>query len=100
MAQYQVTTAELKNAITDLQDKNRTFKTKVSELEQEQQTLKGQWKGDANNAFNSAFETDKGKWDTFSGLIEQYISALQNIMDIYDKAEAENVTTATNRTYN
>ena len=97
MAKFQVTTAELKAAITDLQEKNSTFKTKVSELEQAQQALRAQWQGDANTAFNSAFETDKAKWTAFSSLIEQYIQALGTIYTTYEKAEAANVSTATTR---
>lgn len=99
MAKFQVTTAELKAAIADLQEKNSTFLTKVSELEQAQQTLKAQWQGDANTAFNTAFENDKGQWMNFSKLITQYIQALQTIMETYEKAEAANTTTATNRSY-
>lgn len=99
MAKFQVTTAELKTAIADLQEKNSTFLTKVSELEQAQQALKAQWQGDANTAFNAAFEIDKAKWTDFSKLISQYIQALQTIMQTYEQAEETNKATATNRSY-
>ena len=99
MAKFQVTASELKTAIADLQEKNRTFKTKVSELEQTQQSLKAQWQGDANTAFNAAFEQDKAKWTSFSNLIDQYIQALNTIMQTYEKAEATNTSTATTRSY-
>ena len=99
MAKFQVTTAELKAAIADLQEKNSTFLTKVSELEQAQQALKAQWQGDANTAFNAAFEIDKVKWMNFSKLITQYIQALQTIMHTYEQAEATNTSTAANRSY-
>lgn len=99
MAKFQVTTAELKAAIADLQEKNSTFLTKVNELEQAQQALRAQWQGDANTAFNTAFENDKAQWMNFSKLITQYIQALQTIMETYEKAEAANTTTATNRSY-
>ena len=99
MAKFQVTTAALKAAIADLQEKNSTFLTKVSELEQAQQALKAQWQGDANTAFNAAFEIDKVKWMNFSKLITQYIQALQTIMQTYEQAEATNTSTAANRSY-
>ena len=99
MAKFQVTTAELKAAIADLQEKNSTFKNKVNELEQAQQALRAQWQGDANNAFNAAFTNDKGQWTTFSSLIDQYIQALNVIMLTYEKAEATNTSTATTRNY-
>ena len=96
MAKFQVTTAELKAAIADLQEKNGTFKNKVSELEQSQQALRAQWQGDANTAFNTAFENDKAQWTTFSTLIDQYIQALQTILQTY---EATNTATANTRSY-
>ena len=99
MAKFQVTTAELKAAIADLQEKNGTFKNKVSELEQSQQALIAQWQGDANTAFNTAFENDKAQWTTFSTLIDQYIQALQTILQTYEQAEATNTSTASNRSY-
>ena len=99
MAKFQGTTSELKAAIADLQEKNSTFKNKVSELEQAQQALKAQWQGDSNNAFNAAFANDKAQWTNFSNLIDQYIQALQTIMQAYEKAEAANTATATTRSY-
>ena len=99
MAKFQVTTAELKAAIADLQEKNGTFKNKVSELEQSQQALRAQWQGDANTAFNTAFENDKAQWTTFSTLIDQYIQALQTILQTYEQAEATNTSIASNRSY-
>ena len=99
MAKFQVTASELKAAITDLDEKNKAFKNKVSELEQAQQALRAQWQGDAHTAFNSAFEKDKEKWTTFSLLIEQYILALQTILTTYEKAEATNTSTAVTRSY-
>ena len=99
MAKFQVTTAELKAAIADLQEKNGTFKNKVSELEQSQQALRAQWQGDANTAFNTAFENDKAQWTTFSTLIDQYIQALQTILQTYEQAESTNTSTASNRSY-
>ena len=99
MAKFQVTTAELKAAIADLQEKNGTFKNKVSELEQSQKALRAQWQGDANTAFNTAFENDKAQWTTFSTLIDQYIQALQTILQTYEQAEATNTSTASNRSY-
>ena len=99
MAKFQVTASELKAAITDLTEKNKAFKNKVSELEQAQQALRAQWQGDANTAFNTAFENDKAQWTTFSTLIDQYIQALQTILQTYEQAEATNTATASNRSY-
>ena len=95
----EVTSAQLEAAIQQLTEKNGQFVSRVQELGTLQEELRGQWEGEANNAFNTAFQTDKGKWTTFSQTITQYIQALQQIKQAYDQAEATNVATATNRTY-
>ena len=94
-----VTAGELRAAIADLTDKNEMFRNKVGELETLQQELASQWQGDANTAFNNAFQNDKGQWVAFQNLVAQYIQALQNILTIYEQAEETNRATASNRTY-
>ena len=95
----QVTAGELRTAIAGLTENNEQFKTKVSELEVLQQELSSQWQGDANTAFNNAFQSDKGQWQNFQILVSQYIHALENILKIYETAEETNRTTASTRTY-
>ena len=94
---FEVTAAELKNAASVLTEKNGQFVSAVNELEGLQQELKGMWEGEANNAFNNAFQTDKGKWTQFSQTVTQYIQALQNIAQTYEQTEATNTATATSR---
>lgn len=99
MAKFEVTTSELKRAISDLTADNSEFKSRVSELQEQQQELAAEWQGDANTAFTAAFNRNKSQWDTFAGLVEQYIQALQSILQTYEQAEAANKETATVRTY-
>lgn len=94
-----VTGGELRSAIADLTEKNEQFRTKVGELETLQQELASQWQGDANTAFNNAFQSDKGQWSAFQVLVSQYIQALETILKIYEQAEETNRATASNRTY-
>lgn len=99
MSKFQVTQAEMQAAIRDLQSNNNEFKNRVADLLAKQQELAGQWQGDANTAFNNAFNNDKGQWDTFATLIDQYVEALQTIQQTYVQAEEANKGTATSRTY-
>ena len=99
MSKYTVTVNEMKAAINELSTNNNEFRARVAELCTQQQELAGQWQGDANTAFNNAFNSDKGQWDTFAGLIDQYIQALQTIMTTYANAEETNRGTAATRTY-
>ena len=99
MSTFEVTTSEMKRVISDLTADNSEFKSRVSELQELQQELTAEWQGDANTAFNTAFNNDKSQWDTFASLIEQYIQALQSIMETYEQAEATNRETAATRSY-
>lgn len=99
MSKYTVTISDMQAAINELQSNNSEFRARVNELGAKQQELAGQWQGDANTAFNNAFMNDKGQWDNFAMLIDQYIEVLSQIMKTYINAEEMNVSTAQTRTY-
>ena len=99
MSKYTLTASEMQNTINELNSANSEFKSRVSELETAQQELAGMWQGDANTAFNNAFQSDKGQWTTFAGLIDQYVQTLGTILQTYQNAEATNTDTAKTRNY-
>ena len=99
MSKFTVSASEMQAAINELASANNEFKSRVSELEALQKELAGQWQGDANTAFNTAFQRDKSQWDTFAALINQYIQALGTIRTEYEKAEMANTNTAKTRNY-
>lgn len=99
MSKYTVTASEMQNAIRELNSANSEFKNRVNELEAAQQELASMWQGDANTAFNNAFQADKGQWSTFANLIDQYVQTLSTILQTYQTAESTNVDTARTRTY-
>lgn len=99
MAKYEVTVAQLKSVKGELESYNSEFRNRVKDLESKQQELKAMWQGDANDAFNAAFEGDKDKWEQFANLMEQYIAALEQIAARYEQAEAANVDIAKQRKY-
>ncbi len=97
MSRYSLTAQEIQAAITDLTTSNGQFKQRIADLQGKQQELAGMWQGDANTAFNNAFNTDKGKWDAFAQLMDRYIEALGTIKQTYEAAEATNTQTAVTR---
>lgn len=99
MSKYTVTASEMQTAISELNSANAEFKNRVSELEAAQQELASMWQGDANTAFNNAFQNDKGQWATFASLTDQYIQTLSTILKTYQTAESTNTETARTRTY-
>ncbi|MBQ2383331.1 MAG: WXG100 family type VII secretion target [Oscillospiraceae bacterium] len=99
MSKFTVNAAEMQTAINELKAANSEFKSRVSELETAQQELGGMWQGDANTAFNAAFQSDKSQWSTFAALIDQYVETLGTILTTYKNAEIPNIETAKTRTY-
>ncbi len=99
MGLIQVSASELKVKAGELRNLNSQFKTQVGNLESQEQALIGMWEGEARDAFNVAFNNDKTQMDNFHNLIEQYCVALENIAAKYEMAEAQNLSTASRRTY-
>lgn len=99
MSMFNVTAPELQSAISALQEDNSQFRSRLADLLSKQQELAGMWQGEANAAFNNAFNSDKGQWDNFASLVDQYIQTLQEILKIYENAENANTATAQTRTY-
>ena len=99
MSKYTVTASDMQRVINELTSANSEFKSRVSELEAAQQELSSQWQGDANTAFNQAFQNDKGQWTTFANLIDQYVQTLSTILQTYQTAEQTNTETARTRSY-
>ena len=99
MSKLTLTASEMQAAINELTSSNADFKARVADLSGAQENLSGMWQGDANTAFKQAFNSDKGQWDNFANLVDQYITALTNILNTYQNAESANTETARSRTY-
>lgn len=99
MSAFSVTANELRTKAMELSTLNGSLKTAVSELEATEQTLMGQWDGDAKNVFHQAFSNDKVQMTNFSTLIDKYVNTLAAIAAKYEQAEAENAETASTRAY-
>lgn len=99
MAFFQVTSSELRNKASRLQELNGQFKTKASELQEKESALCSMWEGEAKNVFHQAFINDRQQMDAFYGLIAQYVQALLEIAARYEEAEARNREIAAARKY-
>lgn len=99
MSKMIVTAAQMKSSADALKQLNGQFKTAVSRLEELQQSLASMWEGEANNAFNRAFQSDKVQMDNFYNAIEVYAQRLTAAAARYQEAEARNTQTANERKY-
>lgn len=91
MSKVTLTYSEMSSAISNLSALNEQFVQRVNDLVNIQQEVASMWQGDSNTAFNNRFEADKGQWSQFATLINQYIEALNSILQTYQIAEQEAV---------
>ena len=99
MAEIYVSASQIQNKAMELKEYNSGFKNQVGILESQESELIGMWEGEARNAFDKAFKSDKAQFDNFYNLIEQYVSALEQIAAKYAQAENTNIATASSRSY-
>ena len=97
MAEFTVTSNQVRAKEGELQNLNSSYKQKIDSLEQIVKGLDGMWEGDAHDAFHAAFEKDKvNLWNSYNA-IEKYCQTLLEIAQNYEKAEAKNVQTASGK---
>ncbi len=69
MAFFQVTSSELRNKASRLQELNSQFKAKAAELGEKETSLCSMWEGEAKNVFHQAFLRDRQQMEAFYQLI-------------------------------
>lgn len=99
MAEIIVTSSTLRSKAEELNQLNEQFKNSVTSLSDEESALRGQFEGEASDAFHAAFSKDVTQMNNFYNAITQYVQKLLQIAESYEKAEQANVTTATTRNY-
>ena len=99
MGAFSVTSSEMTKRTTELRSKNQSLKKQITKLRDSKDALNSTWDGSAKKAFSSAVESDVSQMTNFSNLIEQYCSALDNIIANYETTEATNANTVAQRKY-
>ncbi|MBR3307990.1 MAG: WXG100 family type VII secretion target [Lachnospiraceae bacterium] len=94
-----VTSQTLRQTAEQLDGMNQQLKSKAEEFTNAGNTLFTKWEGDTKQAEQKVFQDDRTQIDNFCALIQEYVTALNNIAAIYDKAEGENLATAGERKY-
>lgn len=84
MGAFSVTSSEMTKRTTELRSKNQSLKKQITKLRDSKEALNSTWDGSAKKAFSSAVESDVSQMTNFSNLIEQYCSALDNIIANYE----------------
>ena len=94
MSMFRVNASTLRSHAEQLSTLNESFKTQISNLNDKENALSNMWEGEARNAFHNAFQQDKAQFDVFYQGIKNFITTLENDAAEYEKAEAQNLSTA------
>ena len=77
MAEFTVTSNQVRAKEGELQNLNSSYKQKIDSLEQIVKGLDGMWEGDAHDAFHAAFEKDKvNLWNFYNYLYQSFLLLL------------------------
>lgn len=99
MAEFSVTTSNLRQKAEELSNLNQQFMNQVNTLEETENSLNGMWEGEARNSFHTAFQRDVTQMHNFYNAIAQYVAAIENSATNYENAENKNIELANNRSY-
>lgn len=97
MPEFRVTASQLRQKAQELTQLNNSLNTEINNLQQSESNVCSMWEGEAKNAFHNAFSQDKNGMLNFKQAIDQYVQALIQIAESYERAEAQNVQIATTR---
>lgn len=93
-SKFRVTPSKLRQEADSLETLCNQFKSSVTTLRNDKQSLAGKWKGEANTAFNQAVEQDLQKFEQFFTGVKDYASKLRDNAQKYEDTENKNTSIA------
>ncbi len=94
-----VNTGTVAGKMAELKTLNNSFKSQVQNLVSTESSLNSMWEGESRQTFHREFQKDITQMNNFHTTIEKYISSLDEIVKMYEKAENANINTASTRNY-
>ena len=94
-----VNTGTVTSKAAELKTLNSSFKSQVENLVSTESSLNSMWEGESRETFHREFQKDITQMNTFHQTIEKYISGLEEIVKMYEKAENANISTASARNH-
>ncbi len=88
MAQLDIRFMEMEQVAKDLEGKIQEWQSSVNRLYQLQAELDAMWDGDANEAFNKSFASDRPKYNNLGNMMEEYKSAILKAVATYTEMQA------------
>ena len=91
--------ADLERVMSELRGLNRDLDGMINRMISEQRRVDAMWDGEANTAFNNNFNQDIRQFHNFRHVVDQYVTALEEIKRNYEVAEQQNTRIARDRSY-
>ncbi len=89
MAEYKVTSTELNSKATELNGYISQFKTEMENMVGTESALAASFEGDAQKAFHDNFMKLQGEMETFSSVMQEYVTQLEVAAKGYEAAEEQ-----------
>jgi len=93
-----VNTQGMRGAANDIEQMVFDYVQQVTALYTTGQELDAMWDGDANSKFNAQLGQDQPRFDALNRVVRDYVQALRDNAEAYDRAEAEAVQTLQTKT--
>lgn len=97
MSAIMVNSTQLRQKATQLEQYNKQFKQRVDSLSEKERSLGTMWEGEAKKAFHTEFTKDTQQFMNFYNGINQYVQALRDAAEQYEKAEQKSLELAKTR---
>lgn len=94
-----VTSSKLRETAAELRRLNTQLKTELDNMTARERSLNSMWDGQANDTFHAAYEHDVREYQDFIQAINEYIQALLQAAEEYERTEAKNNAIASARSY-
>lgn len=97
MAQFEIRPMEMRQIAKEIDTKISDWQNSVNRLYQYASELDAMWDGNANEAFNKTFASDKPKYNSLANFMIEYKDAILKAVQIYEETELKNAKTHSNR---
>jgi WXG100 family type VII secretion target len=87
MAGTEVLTGKMREVAQSVEDIVGRYNTSVEKTYQIGGEIDAMWEGDANQKFMNIMSDDREKFNAMTKMLTEYVNALRQDADIYEKAE-------------
>ena len=89
MAISKVNTQGMRTTASDIEQLAHDYTQQITSLYSVGQELDSMWDGDASDTFKARLGQDQPRFEALNTVIKQYLEAVRQFADSYDKNEAE-----------